>query len=76
MFFRSLGGRRVGWIAEAVGVDTVSNTSGCLKEGVHEGLEGVLISIRNLEGRHLVFSSLLAVHSNQRQGDVSTIAGG
>ena len=65
MFFRSLGGRRAGWIAEAVEVDTVSDTSGCLKEGVHEGLEGVLPSIHNLEGRQLVFSGLLAVHSNQ-----------
>ena len=65
MFFQSLGGRRVGWIAEAIKVNAVSDTSGCLKEGVHEGLEGVLLSIHNLEGRQLVFSSLLAVHSNQ-----------
>ena len=65
MFFRSLGGRRAGWIAEAVKVNAISNTSGCLKEGVHEGLEGVLLSIHNLEGRQLVFFGLLAVHSNQ-----------
>ena len=65
MFFQSLGGRRAGWIAEAVKVDAVGNTSGCLKEGVHEGLEGVLLGIHNIEGRQLVLSSLLAVHSNQ-----------
>ena len=65
MFFRSLGGRRAGWIAEAVKVDAVGNTSSCLKEGVHEGLEGVLLSIRYLESNQLVFLSLLAVHSDQ-----------
>ena len=47
--FESLGGRRTGRIAEAVEVDVVGNTSGCLEEGVHEGLEGVLFSIRYLE---------------------------
>ena len=65
MFFRSLGGRRAGRIAEAVKVNDVRNTSGSLKEGVHEGLEGVLLSIHNLEGRQLVFSGILAVHSDQ-----------
>ena len=65
MFFQSLNGRRVGWITEAVKVDAVGNTSGCLKEGVHEGLEGVLLSIHYLEGRQLVLFSLLVVHSNQ-----------
>ena len=40
MFFRSLGGRGDGWIAEAVKVNVVRNTSGSLKEGVHEVLEG------------------------------------
>ena len=65
MFFSSLGERRAGWIAEAVEVDIVSNTSGCLKEGVHEGLEGVLLCIHNLEGRQLVFSGVFAVHSDQ-----------
>ena len=63
--FLSLGGRRTGWITEAIKVDAVGNTSGCLEEGVHEGLEGVLLSIRYLEGSQLVFLSLLAVHSNQ-----------
>ena len=63
--FQSLGGRRTGRIAEAVEVDVVGNTSGCLEEGVHEGLEGILLSIRYLEGSQLVFLSLLAVHSNQ-----------
>ena len=65
MFFRSLGGRRAGWIAEAVKVNAVSNMSGCLKEGVHEGLEGVLLSIHNLEIRQLVFPGVLVVHPNQ-----------
>ena len=46
--FRSLDGRRIGRIAEAVDVDAVGNMSGCLEEGVHEGLEGVLLSIRYL----------------------------
>ena len=65
MFFLSLGGRRTGRIAEAVEVNAVGNTSGCLEEGVHEGLEGVLLSIRYLEGSQLVFLSLLEVHLNQ-----------
>ena len=63
--FPSLDGRRTGWIAEAVKIDVVGNTGGCLEEGVHEGLEGVLLSIRYFEGHHLSFFSLLAVHSNQ-----------
>ena len=33
--------------------------------GVHEGLEGVLLSVRYLEGRQLIFFSLLVVHLNQ-----------
>ena len=65
MFFRSLGRRRAGWIAEAVKVNVVCNTIGSLKEGVHEGPESMLLSIHNLEGRQLVFSGVLAVHSNQ-----------
>ena len=65
MFFQSLSGRRTGGIAEAVEVDAVGNASGYLEEGVHEGLEGVLLSIRYLEGRQLLFFSVLAVHSNQ-----------
>ena len=50
MFFQSLGGRGTGRIAEADEVDAVGDTSGCLEEGVHEGLEGVLLRIRYLEG--------------------------
>ena len=65
MFFKSPGGRRTGRVAEAVKIDAVGDASGCLEEGVHEGLEGVLLSIRYFEGRQLVFFSLLAVHSNQ-----------
>ena len=65
MFFRSLGGRRAGWIAEAVKVNAIRNASGSLKESVHEGLEGVLLIIHNLESRQLVFPGILAVHSNQ-----------
>ena len=65
MFFRSLGGRRAGWIAEAFKVNVIRNASGSLKEGVHEGLESVLLSIHNLESRQLVFFGVLALHSNQ-----------
>ena len=65
MFFPSLDGRRAGRIAEAVKIDAVGNAGSCLKEGVHEVLEGVLLSIRYLEGRQLLFFSLLAVHVNQ-----------
>ena len=65
MFFRSLVRRRAGWITEAVKINVVYNTSGSLKEGVHEGLEGVLLSIHNLEGRQLVFSGILAVQLDQ-----------
>ena len=65
MFFQSLGGRRTGRIAEAVEVNAVGNAGSCLEEGVHEVLEGVLLSIRYLEGRQLLFFSLLAVHANQ-----------
>ena len=65
MFFQSLGGRRTGWIAEAVEIDAVGDASGCLEEGVHEGLEGVLLSILYLESSQLVFLSPLAVHSDQ-----------
>ena len=62
MFFQSLGGRRAGWIVEAIEVDAVGDASGCLEEGVHEVLERVLLHIRHLEGRQLLFFSLLAVH--------------
>ena len=76
MFFQSLGGRRNGWIAEVVEVDVVGNASGCLEEGVHEVLERVLLSIRHFESCQLVFLSLLAVHSDQQQGDIGTTASG
>ena len=65
MFFRSLGGRRAGWVTEAVKVNAIHNVSGSLEEGVHEGLESVLLSIHNLEGRQLVFSGVFVVHSDQ-----------
>ena len=61
----SLDGRRTGWIAEAVNIDVVGNAGSCLEEGVHEVLEGVILSICYLEGRQLLFFSVLAVHSNQ-----------
>ena len=76
MFFQSLGGRRTGWIVEAVKVDAIGDASGCLKEGVHEVLERVLLSIRYFESYQLVFLSLLAVHSDQRQGDIGSTASG
>ena len=56
-------------------VDAVGDASGCLEESVHEVLEGVLLGVRHFESCQLVFLSLLAVHSDQRQGDVSTTAG-
>ena len=75
MFFQSLGGRRTGRIVEAVEVNAVGNASGCLEEGVLEVLERVLLSIRHFESCQLVFLSLLAIHSDQRQGDIGTAAG-
>ena len=73
--FQSLGGRRTGRIAEAVEVDAIGDASGSLEEGVHEVLERVLLSVRHFESCQLVFLSLLAVHSDQRQGDTGTAAG-
>ena len=75
MFFQSLGGRRTGRIAEAVEVDAVDDASGCLEEGVHEVLEGMLLGVRHFESCQLVFPCFLVVHSDQRQGDISTAAG-
>ena len=75
MFFKSLGGRRTRRIAEVVEVDAVADASGCLEEGVHEVLERVLLSVRHFESCQLVFLSLLVVHSDQRQGDISTTTG-
>ena len=65
MVFPSLDGRRARRIAEVVKIDAVGNAGSCLEEGVHEVLERVLLSIRYLEGRQLLFFSLLAVHANQ-----------
>ena len=47
----SLVGRRASWIAETAKVDVVCNASGGVKESVHEGLEGVPLSVSNLELR-------------------------
>ena len=66
MFFQSLGGRRAGWITEAIKVDAVSNTSGCLKEGVHEGLKLKLLGVGNLERRQLLSFDFLAMDPDQR----------
>ena len=76
MFFRSLVRRGAGWITETVEVDAVGDASGCLEEGVHEVLEGALLSVFHFESRQLVFLSLLVVHSDQRQGDISATASG
>ena len=73
--FQSLGGRRIGSIAEAVEVNAVGDVSGCLEEGVHEVMEIMLLSIRHLEGRQLLFFSLLVVHANKGQDDVGATAG-
>ena len=74
MFFKSLGGRRTGRVAEAVKIDAVGDASGCLEESVHEVLEGVLLGVCHFESCQLVLLGLLAVHSDQRQGDVSPTA--
>ena len=74
--FRSLVRRRAGWITETVKINAIYNASGSFKESDHEGLESVLHGVHNLEGRQLVFSGVLAVHSNQRQGDVSATVSG
>ena len=70
----SLGRRRTCWLDEAVKVDDVCDTSGGVKEGVHEGLEAELLSVGNLESRQLVFSNILAVDSDQRQSNISATA--
>ena len=74
--FCSLVRRRTCWIAETVKVDAVCNVSGGIKESVHEGLESMLLGVHNLEGRQLIFSGVFAVHSDQRQGNVSATASG
>ena len=71
MFFKSLGGRRTGRVAEAVKIDVVSDASGCLKESVHEVLEGVLLGVRHFESCQLVFPCFLVMHSDQRQGELA-----
>ena len=72
--FWSLIGRRTGWVAETVKVYAVCDASGSVKESVHKGLESVPFCVSNLELRQLVFFDILAVHSDQRQGDISTAA--
>ena len=72
--FWSLIGRRTGWVAETVKVYAVYDASGSVKESVHKGLESVPFCVSNLELRQLVFFDILAVHSDQRQGDISTAA--
>ena len=72
----SLGERRARWIAKAVKADVVCDASGSVKEGVHKGLESELLGVGNLEGRQLVFSDVLAMHSDQRQRDISTTPSG
>ena len=57
--------RRTCWIAETAKVNAVYDASGGIKESVHEGLETVFFGVHNLEGRQLVFSDILAVHSDQ-----------
>ena len=61
----SLGRGRTCWLKEAVEVDVVCDAHGGVKEGEHEGLEVELLCVGNLEGRQLVFSNVLAVHSDQ-----------
>ena len=63
--FLSIDGRRARRITKVVKIDAVGDAGSCLEEGVHEVLEGVLLSICYLEGRQLLFFSLLAVHANQ-----------
>ena len=61
----SLGRRRTCWLDEAVKVNVVCDTSSGIDEGVHEGLEVELLGVGNLESRQLVFSDILAMHSDQ-----------
>ena len=63
--FRSLVRRRTGRIAETVKVYAICDASGGVKESIHEGLKSVPFGVSNLELRQLVFSDILAVHSNQ-----------
>ena len=62
---------RAGWIAEIVKVYVVYDASGGIKESVHERLESVPFCVSNLELRQLVLFDILAVHSDQGQGDIS-----
>ena len=52
---------RTCWLDEAIKINDVYDMSGGVDEGVHEGLEAELLSVGNLESRHLVFSNILAV---------------
>ena len=70
--FHSLDWRSTHWITEIVNIDTICDASGSIKEGVHERLEREIFCVGNLEGRQLVFFDVLAVHSDQRQSNVST----
>ena len=72
----SLGRRRTRWLDEAVEIDVVCDAHAGVKEGVHDGLEVELLCVGNLEGRQLVFSDVLAMHSDQRQRDISTTPSG
>ena len=72
--FLSLVRRRTGWIAATVKVYAICDASGGVKESIHEGLESVLFGVSNLELRQLVFFDIVAVHSNQSQGDISAVA--
>ena len=61
----SLCRRRANWLDELVQVDFISNTSGSINEGLHEGLEIKLLCIGDLESHGLFFSNLLAMDADQ-----------
>ena len=68
----SLGRRRASWLDKLVQVDSISNTSGSVDEGLHEGLEFELLGVGNLESRQLVFFDLLAMDADQSQSHIGT----
>ena len=71
----SLRRRRASRLDELVQVDSISNPSGSSNESFHEGLVVVPFRIGNLDRRQLLFSSFLAVDTNQLQSHISTASG-
>ena len=68
----SLGRRRASWLDKLVQVDSISNTSGSVDEGLHEGLEVISLGVGNLEGHELSFMDFLAMDADQSQSHIGT----